>query len=92
MGSALPSSGSGTSSGVASTPSTFRQPASAVWVWSMISDSSAMGMSSRLIRNVNATSTPTPRPQPGPQVTPTAMAPAMAKAPKMSPRGNIAAK
>ena len=42
-GSARPSSGSGTSSGVASTPSTLRQPASAVWVWSRISDSSAIG-------------------------------------------------
>ena len=40
------------------TSSTFRQPATAVWVWSMISLISAIGNSSRFMRNANATTVP----------------------------------
>ena len=57
--------------GVARTPRIFRQPAMAIWVWSRISLSSAIGSSSRFTRNRNATSSPKPRPHAGPWIAPT---------------------
>ena len=86
-GSGVGSSGSVGVIGISSTDSTRCRPATAVWVWSMISVNSAMGSRKRYVRNTKLTSAPAVNPSAGPRHTPTPMTADTVNTAKISPDG-----
>jgi hypothetical protein len=73
--------------GRSSTPSTRRNPATAVWVWSITSVNSAMGSRNRYVRKTKPTIAPAVRPLAGPRTTPTATTAATVSTLNTSPDG-----